>query len=65
MRIVEVIPLKNAEKAFFGRAEIKLELDTDTGEVAFDAPAMFVDPIVDFDELKQKLDRLAELRHHQ
>jgi D-glycero-D-manno-heptose 1,7-bisphosphate phosphatase len=39
----------NAEKALFGnRAEIKLELDTDTGEVAIDAPAMFVDPVVDF-----------------
>jgi hypothetical protein len=60
MKIVETITPVNADKTFIGSKEIKLTLDTDNGRVTIDAPAMFTDPIVQMDQLKDAVEKLEE-----
>lgn len=62
MRIVERVTPINSDKTLLGDRDIKLELDTDTGEMSIDTPAMFTNPIVHFSDLKDKIDKLAELQ---
>lgn len=61
MKIVETVEIVNAEKVWIGDKEIKLTLDTDTGRLSIDTPAMFTDPIVSLDVLERKI---TELREH-
>lgn len=58
MKIVETVRVVNADRTFAGHRDLRMTLDTDTGELKLDAPAMFTDPIVDIGELQQALDRL-------
>jgi tetrahydromethanopterin S-methyltransferase subunit B len=60
MKIVETVELINSDKVWIGDKEIKLTLDTETGRITFDAPAMFTDPIVSLDLLKDKIQKLKE-----
>lgn len=59
MKIVEPITPINAHKVFLGKKEIDFTLDTETGELTIDSPAMFTDPIVKFEDLKATIDKLA------
>jgi tetrahydromethanopterin S-methyltransferase subunit B len=61
MKIVETIEIVNSDKVWIGDKEIKLTLDTETGRIAFDAPAMFTNPIVRLDLLQEKI---AKLKSH-
>lgn len=61
MKIVETVELVNEDKVWIGDKEIKLTLDTETGRVLVDAPAMFHDPIVTLDKLEEKI---ATLKSH-
>lgn len=58
MRIQESVELINEDKVVFGSKELKLTLDTDTRRISIDAPAMFTDPVVRLDQLKDKIDTL-------
>jgi tetrahydromethanopterin S-methyltransferase subunit B len=58
MKIVETVELINSDKVWIGDKEIKLTLDTETGRITFDAPAMFTDPIVRLDLLQEKIAKL-------
>lgn len=60
MLITEILTLVNADKTFMGPRDIKLTLDTDTGRLSIDTPAMFRDPVVSFIELQEKIAKLAE-----
>lgn len=58
MKIVETVEIVNAQKVVFGDKDIKLTLDTETGRISIDAPAMFTDPVVSLDALEEKLSTL-------
>lgn len=62
MKIIELLEIDNPDKVVFGPKEVKFELDTETGKVALDAPAMFVDPVLRLEGLKRVVDRMEELR---
>lgn len=62
MKIVESIEPLNSEKTFMGKKEIRLTLDTDNGQIAIDAPAMFTDPIVDLGKLQATVAKLVEYK---
>ena len=59
MQIVERLAIVNPEKVLMGDKEVKLTLDTDTGRVEIDTPAMFTNPKVTLTELQNKLNKLA------
>lgn len=59
MKIVETVMPKNANKVFLGKKEIDFTLDTETGELTIDSPAMFVDAVVNFGDLQETIDKLA------
>lgn len=61
MKIVETVTPVNHNKVVVGDHEIKLTLDTETDELSIEMPAMFTSPKVKFGELKDTLDKLAEL----
>lgn len=61
MRIQETITPTNANKTVLGKKEIELTLDTETGEIDIDAPAMFVNPVVKLVDLKEAIDKLESL----
>lgn len=61
MKIVETVELVNAEKVFVGDRDMKLTLDTETGQVAIDAPAMFTDPVVSLDLLEETIHKFKAL----
>lgn len=65
MEIVERITLVNAEKVFMGDKDVKLTLDTDTGRVSIDTPAMFTDPVVTLDDLQEIVKKLANVHQSQ
>lgn len=58
MKLVETVEIVNAQKVFMGDKDIKLTLDTDTGRLSLDTPAMFTDPIVSLDALEATISRL-------
>lgn len=58
MKIVETVELINDNKVWVGDKEIKLTLDTETGRMEVDTPAMFQDPIITLDSLEAKLNTL-------
>lgn len=60
MKIMESVPLINEDKVVFGARDLKLTLDTETGRIAIDAPAMFTDPIVSIHTFEEKIDNLKE-----
>lgn len=60
MKIVETITPKNADKTFMGKKELTLTLDTATGNVSLDAPAMFTDPIVTLHDLQNVVKKLGD-----
>lgn len=62
MKVVETITPVNAEKTFLGKKELSLALDTETGHVAIDAPAMFADPVVTLDDLQNAVKKLEEYK---
>lgn len=65
MKVTQTITPINAEKTIMGEKVIKLELDTETGRVAINTPAMFANPTCTFEELKEaiaELDKVKELR---
>lgn len=59
MKIQESVSVINRDRAIGGHKDLQLTLDTESGELKVDAPAMFTDPIVDIDELQQVLNNLA------
>lgn len=61
MKIVEHITPVNANKTVLGKKVIELTLDTETGEVAVDAPAMFTNPLVTLEDLRTVVNRLESL----
>lgn len=65
MKIVEVISIVNEDKVFLGPKALKLEFDTATGRLTLDTPAMFVDPIVQMDELEEVLEKFKALDRSQ
>lgn len=65
MEVVERIKLINADKVFLGDKDIKLTLDTDTGRVVVDTPAMFTDPVVELDELQETVRKLVNIHQNQ
>lgn len=64
MKIVETVALVNAEKVWVGDKDIKLTLDTDTGRLSIDTPAMFSDPVVTLDALEGKINQLRAHMEH-
>lgn len=58
MKIVETVEILNAQKVVFGDKDIKLTLDTETGRISIDTPAMFTDPVISLDKLEEKLNKL-------
>lgn len=58
MKIVETVELTNAQKVMFGDRHVGLCLDTETGRLAIDTPAMFTNPIVTLDALEEKIKAL-------
>lgn len=60
MKIVENVEIINAQKVVIGDRDIKLTLDTETGRLNIDAPAMFTDPVVSLDLLEEKIRKLRE-----
>lgn len=58
MKIIETVELINADKVVFGDRDLKLILDTETRRISIDAPAMFTDPVVSLDALKDRIERL-------
>lgn len=60
MKIVETIELINAQKVILGDRTMKLTLDTDTGRLSIDAPAMFTDPVISLDVLENKIHDLKQ-----
>lgn len=60
MKIVEEVPILNEDKVFMGHKDIKLTLDTETGRVSMDTPAMMSDPLISLDVLEGKLGKLRE-----
>lgn len=58
MKIVESVEITNAQKVVIGDKDIKLTLDTETGRLSIDAPAMFTDPVVSLDALEEKIKML-------
>lgn len=60
MKLVETVELINAQKVVLGDRDIKLTLDTETGRLSLDTPAMFTDPIVSLDALEEKIRKLRE-----
>lgn len=61
MKISESVELVNGDKAVFGKKTLDLTLDTDTGRVTMDYPAMFTDPVVSIHTLEQAI---ADLKEH-
>jgi hypothetical protein len=61
MEVVERITLINADKVLMGDKDIKLTLDTDTGRVTVDTPAMFTNPVVELDSLQETVKKLANI----
>lgn len=61
MKIVETVPIVNADKVLFGSKEIKFTLDTETKRVEIETPAMFGNQMVTLDELQKRLSALAQL----
>lgn len=59
MKIVETLTPTNAGKTIIGERDVKLTLDTETGELSIETPAMWGDPVVSFDELKRKIENLT------
>jgi hypothetical protein len=59
MKIQETVAVQNEDKVWVGKKHIDLTFDTETGELAFDIPAMFANPIVDLEALQRTLDKLA------
>jgi hypothetical protein len=62
VKIVETITPVNAEKTFLGKKELSLTLDTETGRVALDTPAMFTDPVVTLEDLQGAVKKLEEYK---
>lgn len=60
MKIVETIMPVNADKTFLGKKEVALTLDTETGRVSIDAPAMFTDPVVTLHDLQNIVKKLGD-----
>lgn len=60
MKIVETITPVNAEKTILGKKELSLTLDTETGRVSIDAPAMFTDPVVTLHDLQNTVKKLGD-----
>lgn len=60
MKIVEEVPVLNEDKVFMGHKDIKLTLDTETGQVSIDTPAMMSNPVVSLTVFEEKLDKLRE-----
>lgn len=58
MKVVETIEVVNAQKVIMGDRHIGLCLDTETGRLAIDTPAMFTDPIISLDVLEEKIKAL-------
>jgi tetrahydromethanopterin S-methyltransferase subunit B len=58
MKIVETVELINKEKVVFGSKEIKLTLDTETGRLAIDTPAIFGESIVSLNTIEEKINKL-------
>lgn len=61
MKIVEHITPVNANKTVLGKKVIELTLDTETGEVAVDVPAMFTNPVIKLEDLQTVVNRLESL----
>lgn len=59
MKIQESVNVINGDRTFAGHRDLVLTLDTDTGELKIDTPAMFTDPVVDIDELQQAINKLS------
>lgn len=65
MEIVERLSLTNDDKVWVGDKEIKLTLNTETGRVTVDTPAMFSDPVVTLDSLQEAVKKLANIHQSQ
>lgn len=65
MEIVERLSLVNDDKVWVGDKEIKLTLNTETGRVTVDTPAMFSDPVVTLDSLQEAVKKLANIHQSQ
>jgi hypothetical protein len=65
MEIVERIPLVNEDKVWAGDRDIKLTLNTDTGRVSIDTPAMFSDPVATLDDLQEAVKNLVNIHQSQ
>lgn len=59
MKIVETVRVVNEERTIAGHKDLQITLDTETGDVKIDFPAMFTDPVVNIEELQKALDKLA------
>lgn len=57
MKLVESIEVVNGDRTWVGHKELKLTFDTETEYLEIDAPAMFVDPIVRFEDLQKVLNK--------
>lgn len=60
MKILEEIEVLNEDKVFIGHKDIKLTLDTETGQVSIDTPAMMPNPVVSLTVLEEKIGKLRE-----
>lgn len=60
MKIVETVEIINARTVIVGGRDVKLTLDTETGQLAINTPAMLTDPTVSLDKLEEKIQKLKE-----
>jgi hypothetical protein len=60
MKIVEIVEIINVQKVVLGPKHIKLTLDTETGRLGVDTPAMFTEPVVSLDKLEETLQKFRE-----
>lgn len=61
MKVVETITTINADKTIIGSKDVELTLDTETGEITLDTPAMFTKPVIEFNDLRKAVDNLEKL----
>lgn len=59
MKITESITPVNAGKTVLGKCEFELTLNTETAELELNAPAMFTNPVIKLDDLKETIEKLS------